>query len=153
MQAVKHGGLSGKARRVRERNRAARLYARQLLENYLEPEGVDPGEARYIPIRGRKDFLPSIVQTGPVETSDRDPQLHLPLDAPGRTTPARKPEGPADGVIRFPRTDKRSMAPLFKPPEDFRRKPEFTWRGFLVGCAMGSAAAAFFLLIVQTVVS
>lgn len=162
MPAVKHGGLSGKARRVRYRNRAARLHAKQLIDDYLKPRSATPHNAQYIPIRGRREFLPSIVTPGQTARPNRDTQLTLPLegrdraDGPRRAAEKKraavtsKTETGPDKVIRFPHRE-TSAAPLFKRPEEFRDRRGFTWRGFLVGCAMGGAAAAFVLLILQTV--
>ena len=129
MQIVKHGGLSGKARRARDRNRAARLHAQQMIEEYLEPgTATRPRrEQRYIPIRSRNEFLPSAT------LSD------------GTAEPA------TDVPVRIIRPERSPASPVLKPPEQLKRKGNFTFGGFLFGCAMGSAAAALVLLVVHTV--
>ncbi|MGB2986704.1 MAG: hypothetical protein WBE26_12570 [Phycisphaerae bacterium] len=163
MQAVRQGGVSGKARRVRYRNRAARLYTQQMIDDYIEldPDGLH--RERHIPIRGRKEFLPSIAQRWDASVDRHDAQLELPLGLPEkmqkvqraadktRTVPQASPKPEADAVIRFPRIPRRETDLELKPPVQYRRKAGFTFSGFLIGCAMGSAAAAMVLLVVQTV--
>jgi len=60
MQATRLGGLNGKARTLRSRNRASRLYTQQLLEEYFGPDPADRWTGRNIPIRSRSDFLPAV---------------------------------------------------------------------------------------------
>ena len=60
MEETRQRGLSGKARRVRERNRAARLNARRLIREYYEPEAPDQVSGRYIPIRHTTAFRPTV---------------------------------------------------------------------------------------------
>ena len=108
----------------------------------------------------------------PVSHGDREPvratDLHGQADGAGSklTTPrsttihSAKPSAkpttkPAkDGVIRFPRSSNPDAPLPFKPPEqlDRPRRKRFTIGGFLVGCAMGSAAAAALLLVIRTVI-
>ena len=169
MQAVKHGGISGKARRVRHRNRAARLYTQQMIEEYLEPGGATMTSDRYIPIRGRSDFLPSVTPNGGLFSAGADSQLELPLttDAsdkpvarpaqPHRSDPEQKSDTTTDSAIRFPRDDRRTdeFDPRRLDPagaKGGRPAGTFTIGGFLVGCAIGSAAAALVLLVVQTAI-
>ncbi len=165
MERVWQGGLSGKARQVRYRNRVARLHAQQMITEYLESDPLVQRHDRYIPIRGRNEFLPSVAQ---VTTSTPQPvqqQLELPFKrrdktdnadrsaTTERTTPLRETETATDTVIRFPRTAKETSALPLKPPQQFgQRREKFTIGGFLVGCAMGSAAAVLALLVLQTVV-
>lgn len=59
MQATLQGGLSGKARLNRHRNRVHRMHAQQMLEEYYDEEAGDAPE-RPIPLRGRAEFLPTI---------------------------------------------------------------------------------------------
>ncbi len=174
MQAIKQGGLSGKARRVHYRNRAVRLHTRHLIDEYLHPDAVDKDWYRYIPIRGRKEFLPSIIRTGEVFTADGVRRLGLPAGTEekvyetARSSPARgfvagqcsEFTKDKDKVVVLSGTAPRA-ATLDPHPEsrrvdpaslERRVRPEtFTFAGFLVGCAMGSAAAALVLLVVQTV--
>lgn len=164
MQAVKHGGLSGKARHVHCRNRAARLYQQQLIHEYLEPDTVGAGRHRYIPIRGRNEFLPSVGVTGVPTGRTRETQLELALTTDkkagrnyrradtAKTTPRPKVQPATDVVIRFPRKAKPGASPILKLPEEFGRRERFTIGGFLIGCAMGSAAASLVLLIVHAAV-
>lgn len=165
MQAVKHGGLSGKARQLHCRNRATRLYQQQLIHEYLEPDTVGAGRHRFIPIRGRNEFLPSVAGTGVTTGRTREMQLGLGLttakkagkgDRPAdtaRTIPRPKVEPAPDAVIRFPRTARPGASPVLKLPEEFGRTRErFTIGGFLIGCAMGSAAASLVLLVMHALV-
>ena len=165
MNAAIPGGLAGKARRVRNRSRAARLYAQQLIEDYFEPDPTERRRSRSVPICGRSDFLPTAVRPEDTPSGDREAQLELALaevttPSPAElpisevvAMPARPAEVLANTVIRFPRTAEPCAKPLLKPPQQFRpRREKFTFGGFLLGCAMGSAAAALVLLVVQTVI-
>ena len=164
MQVVRHGALSGKARINHKRNRAARLYADHLVEEYFEPNPVDPGHDRYIPVRGRSDFHPSVAFSQATGSAETERQLVLPLKGKAEEgkrskpidtrpkTPQRETGPTADIALRFPRSRKSTASPILKPPQQFRRKEKFTIGGFLFGCVMGSAAAALVLLVVQIVV-
>lgn len=169
MQAVKHGRISGKARRVRHRNRAARLYTQQMIDEHFEPGDATTTSDRYIPIRGRSDFLPSVTQHDGLFPAGADSQLELPLTTgssdksvtrpaqPHRSDLEQKPDTTADAAIRFPRDERRTdeFDPRRLDPGGARGgKPAgtFTIGGFLVGCAIGSAAAALVLLVVQTAI-
>ena len=163
MNNIKQRGLSGKARRVHYRNRAVRLYSQQVIEDFLEPDTNEGARGRrHIPIRGRKEFLPSIAHTSHVadaRDANAGTQLELPnavsdgrgivirLADAGRAPPQRK----AEEALRFPRSGK-SAAPIFESPEQAKVDKNFTIGGFLLGCAMGSAAAALLLLVVQTAI-
>lgn len=68
MRKERRGGLSGKARKACYRRRAARLHSGQLIDELLEPQAADK---RYVPIRGRSDFLPSVAQVTDVKESER----------------------------------------------------------------------------------
>ena len=133
MQAANRG-LSGKARRVHHRKRAERLNSQQMIEETLNPTMQDTPH-RHIPIRGRRRFLPSIAYMGKVVPVGTGRQLELPLASADRT-----------------RTAARSTGLGFKPPEQLEATHRFTVGGFLLGCAMGSAAAAMVLLVVQVTV-
>ncbi len=129
------GGLSGKARRNHFRGRALRLHTQQLIDEFLEPESRPARTERFIPIGRRSEFLPSAAAPGS-EVGDE------PI---GRE------------VIRFPVDRERAKGvPVVRPPRP-PQTPEksepaaFTTRGFLYGCAMGSAAAAVILLLIQVV--
>ncbi len=158
MENTGYSGLAGKARRARDLSRASRMHAQQIIDEYLYAESDAWRPQRFIPIRGRSEFLPSaaFIREEPSALTHR--QLELPLTAgavatlpsPDETARERTLPEPAvqpqrDSVIR-PR-----RAP-FRPIQ--RRKPSspFTPRGFLFGCALGSAAAAVVLLVVQLAV-
>ena len=156
MENTRYNGLAGKARRARDLSRASRMYAQHMIDEYMYPESDTWRPQRFIPVRGRSEFLPSaaFVREEPGTLAHR--QLELPLTAvaaplpvagptPERTLPEPVVEPSRDSVIRPPRTP-------FRPVR--RRKPSspFTPRGFLFGCALGSAAAAVVLLVVQLAV-
>jgi len=147
MPTERRGGLSGKARKARYRNRAARLHANRLIEDYMEPETSQKSTIQHVPIRGRGDFLPSVAHIGKV--SDTDQQLELPLD---RTEERRTP---TDQSVRFPADRARTFDPRVLEPavgEQGGILGDFTLRGFMMGCAMGSAAAALLLLVAHTTI-
>ncbi len=160
MQAANRG-LSGKARRVHYRKRAERLSSHQMIEEFLDPNTQDT-PPRHIPIRSRRRFLPSIAYVRNVVAVGTGRQLELPLPTVertrtavqsagrGRTASERKIEERADATLRFPQVGKPDAGPAFKPLEPLEAGHTFTIGGFLLGCAMGSAAAAMVLLVVQT---
>ena len=158
MENTRYNGLAGKARRARDLSRASRMYAQHMIDEYMYPESDTWRPQRFIPIRGRSEFLPSaaFVREEPSTLTHR--QLELPLTAgtvaappssaeptPERTLPEHVVGPRRDSVIRPPRTP-------FRPVR--RRKPSspFTPGGFLFGCALGSAAAAVVLLVIQLAV-
>ena len=103
MEAVKRGGLSGKARKVHYRSRAARLYAQQLIDEYIEPVPQPRDRHRSIPIRGRGEFLASVAQTWHAPAASRNTQLELPRRAhplPARREVSREPDPQAAGAIQ-----------------------------------------------------
>ncbi len=147
MQAERRGGLSGKARKARYRHRAARLHSNKLIEDYMEPETSQRAAKQHVPIRGRGEFLPSVAYIGNV--SETNQQLELPLD---RTEERRTP---TDRSIRFPEDRTKTFDPrALEPAGDERggKLGDFTLRGFVMGCAMGSAAAALLLLVAHTTI-
>ncbi len=102
--------------------------------------------------------MPKVVAIG------TERQLELPLSTVDRTRTAvraagtariaaeRKIEERADATLRFPHRGKPTASPAFKPLEQPEAAHRFTVGGFLLGCAMGSAAAAMVLLVVQITV-
>lgn len=149
MQAERRGGLSGKARKARYRHRAARLHSNKLIDDYLEPEKYQRPAERNVPIGGRSDFLPSVAHIGNV--SETNQQLELPLDGKGDRSAFK------DRSIRFNPTadraktfDPRELEPAGDERQGMTR--DFTLRGFFMGCAMGSAAAALLLLVAHTTI-
>ena len=156
-------GLSGKARKIRKRRRAARLRAQQMIEEYLEPQEQAPSRHGSIPIRGRREFLPSVAGATTLQTARTASQLELPLgsskgsrvaEKPARAQPPARGEtqAPSDAPIRFPGApdSKARFSPMAKVPRSDHRRAAFTMKGFLVGCAMGTAAAAVALLVLQS---
>lgn len=164
MKATPNQGLCGKARRVHHRNRAARLHARQWVDEYFDRDTAEPPGHRYIPIRGRSEFLPTVARVDRSAARGRDGQLELPLTTAGRadnagravatarTVPDRGAGPTKDVVIRFPSRSQSPVGRAFKPPMQFGPRNRFTIGGFLLGCAMGSAAAAAVLLVVRVTV-
>ncbi len=203
MEATKHGGLAGKERKNRCRNRASRFHHEQLLAEFYDPEPDGMPRMRHIPIRGCGEFLPSIASTSLGEDVIFDSQLEFPLKAPvglgrpferrvvwppdqagkpvptkppRRTRPALKrprivPTGkeragrqlqPRDSLpgrlvasVRPNRLDAgRQTAPSLPLgwsvlPRDHKPRSPFTLGGFIFGCAMGGAAAAMILLVID----
>ncbi len=165
MDTVKQQGLSGKARRVRYRNRAVRLYTQQLLDELFEPDRpYATRPSRYIPIRGREEFLPSIAHTSDVAAARTRTQLELPFPTSDRARTAlpttdttravskRKTQEAGDMPLRFPRAEKATASPIPRASERPEVDKNFTIGGFFLGCAMGSAAAALVLLVMQTAI-
>ena len=165
MYSPRHGGLHGKARRSRERSRAARLHSRQLISEYLDPaERIEHGD-RPIRMGRRNEFLSSIASTvsepAPVVSPRREAasgpahsQLELPLtredgreaadladardpDNKAPTRPALRPTANPD--IRFEPVP--SSAPASTGAAKLGR--------FLYGCLLGSAAAALLLMVIH----
>jgi hypothetical protein len=165
MQATKLGGLNGKARTLRQRDRASRLHAQQLLEEYFDPDSLADRGDRYIPIRCRSEFLPAVTAWRD-ECNEEDKgfaqgaQFELPLDA-GAPAPADF----CDAGVKVPATQTTPVELRHvneKPPMGWarpkvsfqpvsRRNPRgsFNPKRFLYGCLLGSAAAAVVLLMVS----
>lgn len=151
MENTRNHGLAGKARRAREFNRITRMYAQQMIDEYLNPEPETWRPERYIPVRSRNEFLPSAAFIDDEQADCSQRQLELPLTTAAAslkpstvakvTDPARR-----DSVIRTPRS------PFKIRQERDRKQSPFTPGGFLFGCALGSAAAAMVLLVVQLAV-
>ena len=136
------GGLSGKARQAYSRHRAARLYADERIAEYLDSDSDEPRKDRYIPIRSRKEFLPSVSHTV-VEKEDE------------RTDEARQPNVQSahkDQQYPFSQTANPMPGGSVRQVSRANRRSTFTFGGFCLGCAMGGVAAAVLLLIVQTVI-
>lgn len=165
MQATKLGGLNGKARTLRQRDRASRLHAQQLLEEYFDPDLIADRRDRYIPIRSRSEFLPAVaVWRDERNEVDRGlaqgVQFELPLNAD-----APAPADFCDAGVKVPATQatpvelrhvnetppmgwarpKVSFQPVSRP----NPRGSFDPKRFLYGCLLGSAAAAVVLLMVS----
>lgn len=162
------GGLSGKARRNRSRGRAFRFQAQQMIDEFLESEPQPSHSDRYIPIRGRSDFLPSAkcpgseAKGGAVDARSQPEAHSKPIKRPAIKPASRSGNDPQQCYAlvssKGPLRERLKLdLPVIRPPRP-PQKPEqpaepvnFTVRGFLYGCAMGSAAAAVLLLLVQIV--
>lgn len=171
MQATYHGGLTGKARSKKYRNRVERIRAQQLLDEYFEVEEDRPRQ--HVRLGGRADFLPTVdswtSESSPFETGSQF-ELSLaaeevaatsPIDAAGipskemdndavvdgKAEPAPKP-----GVKVIPAPYWARPKVTFQPRGGRSTDKAFDVRRFLCGCALGSAAAAAILMIVSTVV-
>jgi len=174
MWTVNHGGLGGKARRARGKSRAAKLYVRQCVDEYLRPDANDGGPAPYVPIRHSAEFSAS-VDVHPDNERRRDAQMELHLvpgraDGPSRfAQPTGKAKEPRIAANPVPATStdagkavasvaklRESASALFsrvglkKPQWRTKSNAQITAGGFLWGCALGSAAAAMVLLVLHT---
>jgi len=158
MENTRYNGLAGKARRTRYLNRARRMYAQQMIEEYLYPEPDAWQTQRLIPIRGRAEFFPSAAFMGDEREARIQQQLELPLIAAGAAregTLADQAVERSTAVSDGPRRDSviRPLKAPFQPtPRQKQKQSPFTPGGFLFGCALGSAAAAMVLLVVQLAV-
>ena len=146
METMKQGGLYGKPRRARARNRAARLRVSELLAEYNEPERPALRRRRPVPICTRSEFLPSF--NYPVAPRAREravrrggTQLELPF--------ARGDESAKGKAIRFSSTARSVLRPALRRPNSNGRSAGFSVRGFLLGCVMGGAVATSLLLVLR----
>ncbi len=167
MQTTKLSGLNGKARTLRQRDRASRLHAQQLLEEYFDPDSVADRRDRYIPIRSRSEFLPAVAVWRDERNEDdrgfaQGVQFELPLNADAPT-----PADSCDAGVKVAATQATPVEVRHvneKPPMGWarpkvsfqpvsRRNPRgsFDPKRFLYGCLLGSAAAAVVLLMVSAV--
>ena len=160
MEDTRYTGLAGKARRARDLNRVTRMYTQQMIDEYLYPDPDPVRPERYIPIRGRSEFLPSAAFISEDQDAPTQRQLELPLIV---AVAARESALPVQTFERStslevadePRRDSviRPLKSPFQPtPRRKQKQSPFTPGGFLFGCALGSAAAAMVLLVVQLAV-
>ena len=162
MEAIRTKGLSGKARRARERNRAARINSKRMIEDYYEPEATDQVPARNIPIRHTTAFRPTVAvskltrvhrmhgKKAIVETTTRSMQKN----AGRQSAPTRGHSGshPAK-ALRLSCTAEASREATSARAAIFgRRRQTFRLGGFLFGCALGTAAASVLLICVNTAI-
>ena len=160
MENTRYNGLAGKARRTRDLNRATRMYAQQMIEEYLYPEPATWRPERYIPIHGRSEFLASAAFLSEDQDTPTQRQLELPMIATGAARESASSDqtverSTAVEVAEAPRRDSviRPRKAPFQPMQRQKQKQSpFTPSGFLFGCALGSAAAAMVLLVVQLAV-
>ncbi len=176
MKAKQSGARYGKDRHTHHRSRTARLHARNAIHEYLEPEpelGYIQVE-RSIPIRRRSDFIQGVAictdnasddSTGDGGMIDKGmvgkgagvksaPQLELAFE--GEATEAEVGRS-GIAVVSNPLAQRLSIR---SPAVVEDREPEqnsdsdggFTVGGFIYGCALGGAAAAVILMVVQLAV-
>ena len=164
MQGVSYSGLAGKARRVRERSRAARLQTNQLIMDYFDPESDASAERfnRAIPISRRRDSLLPSSPTFEHVAYGTDEQLELPLSDPDLVqgeavcriaaratrieTAAPTPHQGREDNASAKATDAGGSRPVGAVEDS---PTQFTISGFLCGCSIGVAVAAVILLVVQ----
>ncbi len=157
MENTRYNGLAGKARRARNLHRASRIYAQQMIDEYLYPELETTRPERVIPIRSRHEFLPSAAFFREETSQPAKRQLELSLAGGTSSTKRSLPE-PLIGILKFTDAVKRDSvirprkAPTQSTPQRTQKESPFTPRGFFFGCALGSAAAAVVLLVVQIAV-
>lgn len=155
-------GLSGKARRVRERNRAARLNAKRLIREYNEPEATDQAPGRYIPIRHTTAFRPTVAISKPTEVQRMPGKKAIVKATPraarenaGRqSAPTRGDSGARPGkALRLSCTSQAGYKATSARAAIFGRRRTFRLNGFLFGCALGTAATSVLLICVRTAIS
>lgn len=179
MQATLHGGLSGKARLNRHRNRVHRMHAQQMLEEYYDDEAGEAPE-RPIPLRGRAEFLPTIDRWTQEDAAIEDTalesgsQLELKLSVEEKVESAEPQceaavaeEGPlSEGVDQQAEAQLPIRSPVKIIPSPYWARPRasfqpqggrkldrpFDLRRFGYGCALGSAAAAAILFVVSVMI-
>lgn len=158
MRNTPNQGLAGKARRSRHRSRASRLHHQHLIEEYLgESERLlDSGSDRSIRIGHRPEFLPS-AELGPDDSAAG--QLDLPLTEPEAideaavmTVPKEKSANLAalEAAIATQSSPAMPVHKASNVADTGSTAEEISIRGLLVGCAVGSAAAAMVLLVIRT---
>ncbi len=158
------GGLSGKARRARHKNRVARIQFQQNLEEYDTFSDDSFILEEPVPVRHRKEFL-ATDESG-LDVSQLIDQCGIGEAFPTPAEPASLGE---DRVITFsicreetpiaresnswpvPSAPKALLAGYVSPSTDRGRdqQTEFSLGRFLYGCALGGAAAAILLLMVH----
>ena len=169
MQNATYGGLAGRARKIRDRNRAERLYARQLIAECLDPEPLDPRRERFIPIRRCSDFLPSVANVVLHQSTGKERQLDLPWATSERAESAGTSNGKGSRSRDLTERVKDPVPPGEQrsaptKPKDVRRaiaqeifalnpraRRNFSIHGFLYGCLLGGGAAAVILLGIRLV--
>ncbi len=175
MQATQQGGLAGKARSNRHRNRVQRMRAQQMLEEYYDADDNEI-EGRPIPLRGRAEFLPTIDSWSQEDAAfETGNQLELTLQAATDAGEKQSSEvvelqlqiakeaselaEKAASESVTPPMVKIIPAPYWaRPRATFQPQGKrvvngsFDFKRFVYGCALGTAAAAAILLVVSTVV-
>lgn len=157
MEETRRRGLSGKARRIRERNRAARLNAKRLIQEYYEPEAKEQVSGRYIPIRHTTVFRPTVAISRPTKVHRMLGKKATPRiaqeDAGRQAAPTPGHSGARPGkALRLSCTSQPSYEATSARAAIFGRRRTFRLGGFLFGCALGTAAASVLLICVRTVI-
>jgi len=172
MQNGRHGGLSGKERVYRLRERAARERAEEWVSECLDVgEEVVPA-SRPVPVHRRAAFLASVSGGGGADMGESS-QLQLalrsvslvevpaPANFAGKSSDAAGKAGmrPAASVSPVRAAGRSSDAAAKPPPTstfklNSRRNhgERFSLVGFAWGCALGGAAAAVLLLVAWAIV-
>lgn len=161
MRNTPNQGLAGKARRVRHRSRATRLHQQHLIEQYLGDDESPRQTKSDRPIRigHRRDFQPS-AELG-LDDSGAG-QLELPLTTIGEveggavlTIPKEKSANLAALEAATLASSRTEATPAQEPRSADAAGPsmdEISLRGLLMGCALGSAAAAMVLVMFRILV-
>ena len=180
MSTTSLGGLAGKARKVHQRDQAERLFADQLIDEYLEPKSPSKTPRRHVPIRKRSDFLPTYLADDDLSESGTGGQLawgwtegeksvrrgrrvvwstsqrersersgiRFPEQARISSNSNDESSSPSP-VIRMPRRSGSRMPLGWSQQPQPQNRDRLTWRGFITGCAIGGAAAAFVLTVLS----
>ena len=170
MQATQRGGLTGKARSNRLRNRVQRMQAQQMLDEYFEIEDFEISP-RPVPLRGRAEFLPTVNNWTQEEVAfETGDQLEFSVKAIESVSDTQESQLPSeqDGLAQAEDTVPETAPPAtltvipapywarprstFQPQGGRNVDRNFDFRRFVYGCALGTAAAAAILLVVSTVV-
>lgn len=138
-------GLSGKERKVRDRNRAERLFAHEMVEEYLEAP-VRNEYRRPIRINHQSAFHPTAADA---RGEPAYVQLQFDLAESKVTGEETRRQAPTtNGTTRRPRPSHAEFGALLSVRE--RKPAPFSLRRFVYGCALGGAAAAVILLMLTT---
>jgi len=138
-------GLTGKERKVRDRKRAERLFAYEMIEEYLDaPVREEP--RRPIRINHQSAFHPTATDA---RGEPAYVQLQLDLAEPKEDdNETRRHGSTTNGTSRQPRPSHAELGALLPVRE--RKPAPFSLRRFVYGCALGGAAAAVILLMLTT---
>lgn len=164
MHAIRERGLSGKARRVRTRRRASRLYQQQLIEDYLMPQGNQDDHEKLIPVSQNKEFHPSVLNLTHQDLVDGlasgvPPKSNVVVESlEPRSEKSRSAHRTGSTMTSMPALNPFPIRFLSLPkprvhPHEIRGQDEQNaltrLRGFFMGCSIGAAAAAFGLMVLQ----
>lgn len=152
MRTKSSAALYGKPRHTHHRSKTARSAARQAIDDYWEP-APECGYIRVeraIPIRARNEFLPSAADHVASRDAETGSQLELAFRAGGVDSQLISTSGAPHGTPRPIESDVSSTTPSRRKKGFHQVGDEgYTLGGFVYGCALGGAAAAGLLLVVQ----